>query len=108
MPSHTHTVGSNSTGITTNTNAPSVGLVQRSGSNTGTTFDASAGELDLINATNLTLTDPTHSHPLSNTGGSNAHNNIQPTLVIGNMFIYSGKAISPITGFPYTENTQIL
>lgn len=28
---------------------------------------------------------------INNTGGSNAHNNMQPTLFMGNMFIYSGK-----------------
>jgi len=27
---------------------------------------------------------------INNTGGSNAHNNMQPTLFIGNMFIFSG------------------
>lgn len=72
IPSHTH--GSN-------TNAPSIGLVQRTGSNTATTFDGSSGELDLINAANLSITA---------TGGSGAHNNIQPTLFIGNTFIYGG------------------
>ena len=39
---------------------------------------------------------------INNTGGSNAHNNMQPTLFVGNMFIYSGK---PHVGtFPFTGN----
>jgi microcystin-dependent protein len=36
--------------------------------------------------------DPTHNHRIKNDGGSNAHNNMQPTIFVGNMFIYSGKA----------------
>jgi len=39
-----------------------------------------------------TLTDPTHNHRIKNQGGSNAHNNMQPTIFVGNMFIYSGKS----------------
>ncbi len=41
-----------------------------------------------------------HAHYLSNTGGSNWHNNMQPTLFAGNMFIYSGKNMQAY--FPYT------
>ncbi len=33
----------------------------------------------------------THTFTTSNAGGSNAHNNMQPTLFLGNLFIYSGK-----------------
>lgn len=32
----------------------------------------------------------THSHIIENTGGSGAHNNMQPTIFLGNTFIYSG------------------
>ena len=35
-----------------------------------------------------------HQHTIASQGGSDPHNNIQPTLWIGNVFIYSGK-----TGF---------
>jgi microcystin-dependent protein len=41
-----------------------------------------------------------HAHYLANTGGSNYHNNMQPTLFGGNMFIYSGKNMQAY--FPYT------
>ncbi len=41
-----------------------------------------------------------HTHYLSNTGGSNYHNNMQPTLFAGNMFIYSGRNMDAY--FPYT------
>jgi microcystin-dependent protein len=89
MPTHSHS---------NNTNAPSLGLAQRTGANTITTSDASAGELDLVSAAALTL---------SNTGGSNPHNNIQPTIGMGNMFIYTGRPTYPFLGFPYTEGTLI-
>jgi microcystin-dependent protein len=72
MPSHDHT--SNATGS-------SIGLAQRTGFNTTTETDTSAGELDLINAATLDI---------YNTGGGLAHNNMQPYWVFGNYFIYSG------------------
>ena len=45
-----------------------------------------------------TITPDTHSHTLNAAGGGNPHNNIQPTLFIGNTFIYSGVPTAP--GFP--------
>lgn len=84
MPSHTHS---------SNSNAPSIGLVQRTGSNTATEFDGSSGELDLINAANLVI---------NSTGGGGSHNNMQPTLFIGNTFIYSGVADSRKTPYDCT------
>ena len=36
------------------------------------------------------------------TGGGLAHNNMQPTLFIGNMFVYSGKVNYSNGKFPYT------
>lgn len=64
MPSHSHT---------TNVNAPSVGLAQRTGTNTATTLDSFGNELDLINTTSLTI---------NNTGGGDAHNNMPPYYVL--------------------------
>lgn len=48
-----------------------------------------------------------HNHAVFNTGGSNPHNNIQPTIGMGNMFIYTGRPTYPFLGFPYTEGTLI-
>jgi hypothetical protein len=51
---------------------------------------------------------------MGSTGGSNYHNNIQPMIGIGNMFIFSGKykgpsdATTPFAGYPYLSNSQIL
>lgn len=41
-----------------------------------------------------------HNHSIGSTGGSNYHNNMQPTLFAGNMFIYSGRNMDAY--FPYT------
>jgi microcystin-dependent protein len=37
------------------------------------------------------ITDPTHHHTLHSAGGDKFHNNVQPSLPVGNLFIYSGK-----------------
>ncbi len=44
---------------------------------------------------------------INNTGGSNPHNKIQPTIGMGNMFIYCVRPTYPLVGFPYTEGTII-
>ena len=77
MPQHTHTH-----------NAPggpgARGLARTSAgeTNTSTTFDATFGELDISSGSSgLTI---------DNTGGSVAHNLLQPTWFGGRMFIYAG------------------
>ena len=47
----------------------------------------------------------THFHSISTTGGSNFHNNMQPTLFYGNMFIYCGKVNEG--SFPYKTGTDL-
>jgi microcystin-dependent protein len=49
-----------------------------------------------------------HTFTTSNTGGSLPHNNMQPTLFIGNMFIYSGKIHGPTSKWRYEIDTNIL
>jgi hypothetical protein len=58
-----------------------------------------------LNSTGMTLNDPTHSHVLNPAGGDKAHNNVQPTIGMGNMFIYSGKV--NLGSFPYTTGTLL-
>lgn len=58
-----------------------------------------------LNSTGITLNDPTHSHVLNPAGGDRAHNNVQPTIGMGNMFIYSGKV--NLGSFPYTTGTLL-
>jgi len=42
------------------------------------------------NTANVVMVDPGHAHVLNPAGGDRAHNNVQPTLFMGNMFIYTG------------------
>lgn len=57
-------------------------------------------------ATNITInSNGAHTHTMGSTGGSNAHNNMQPTLFYGNMFIYCGKVNEG--SFPYTTGTDL-
>lgn len=52
-------------------------------------------------ATGITINaDGAHAHAIGSTGGGQAHNNMQPTYFIGNMFIYSGDP--PAGTWPYT------
>jgi microcystin-dependent protein len=37
------------------------------------------------------INDPTHNHRINPNGGDQPHNNIQPTIWIGNLFVYSGR-----------------
>ena len=43
-----------------------------------------------------------HHHKIGSTGGGAAHNNMQPTIFIGNLFIYSGRP--RIGSYPYTSS----
>jgi microcystin-dependent protein len=62
-----------------------------------------------LNFTGIVLNDPTHAHTLNPAGGDQNHNNVQPTLFMGNMFIYSGLVNYPsfLTGYPYTNGKNI-
>ena len=58
------------------------------------------------NTTGITInSNGEHNHYMGSTGGSNLHNNMQPTLFYGNMFIYCGKVNDG--SFPYTVNTDL-
>lgn len=111
MPTHNHP-GSSNAGATTsiydsghdhsytatnNNNNNANTLTTQTSMNSG--IVASTTGLSTAN-----IVDPGHVHTLiiNSQGGSNAHNNMQPTLFIGNMFIYCGK---PSVGtYPFTGN----
>ena len=87
-PGHNHTyLGVNSQGATSGID----NVAENSPRPTETTGDRTTGIS--INS------DGTHYHQIFNTGGSNAHNNMQPTLFIGNMFIFCGRNMDNY--FPY-------
>jgi microcystin-dependent protein len=90
-PGHTHSITPGGNAIAANGGS----AANNSGGNTSSS------------TTGITLTDPRHRHSFTtnNTGGSLPHQNIQPTLFIGNTFIYSGK---PNYGtYPNTINTNV-
>ena len=64
-----------------------------------------------INSSGLhshSITDPQHRHGIQSQGGDQKHNNVQPTIFVGNMFIYTGKptygtypnTVPPISPYP--------
>lgn len=136
MPSHTHgpvdvTGNTNGTGNTTiaglhthNINDPTHSHSYVNQGNDQPVFpgvgeqaadQADIGQTTGSSATGITLVAAgDHFHSISSTGGSNYHNNIQPMIGIGNMFIFSGKymypsdASVPFAGYPYLSNSQIL
>jgi microcystin-dependent protein len=50
------------------------------------------GDADVVNAG-----EGTHTHPLAIIGGSQPHSNIQPTIFMGNLFVYCGQPGKNIT-----------
>ena len=52
--------------------------------------------------------DGNHQHSIATQGGDDPHNNMQPTLFIGNMFMYSGKLHTAGSKWRYENNTDIL
>lgn len=78
---------------TNNTNHDNALSATNSANNQGTHgATTGSGNANIIDpAHRHTITDPGHAHILHSAGGDQYHNNIQPTLPVGNMFIYSGK-----------------
>ena len=111
MPTHNHTGTTNSstTGVTdsghahTYRNHPAVnegvGALASAQVANETTQEQTTG------TSSANIVDPGHVHTFTtnNTGGSNAHNNMQPTIFVGSL-IYSGKATYGATPFSYNPN----
>ena len=81
-PSHAHSYTASYNNNHQNANALGV----TSSDNNSGTYAATTSST----TTGITLNDPAHRHAIPNDGGDLAHNNVQPTLPIGSMFIYSG------------------
>lgn len=104
MPSHNHGVGYADQGPSS-INTSNAGSHNHGGSTGAAGFQASGenvfGGIGATVAdeqgthTHTISTDGAHTHVMNPAGGSNTHNNVQPTLVMGNMFIYSGRRIFP-------------
>ena len=88
MPTHNHTGTTDLSGV----HHHGYSLVD--GSLTDIAIVTGGSAYNSINNNGTSTTDAglhAHTFTTANTGGSNAHNNMQPTLFMGNMFIYSGK-----------------
>jgi microcystin-dependent protein len=101
MPTHNHggTTGTSTTGITLNNATTFSSSNDNNSLLPGVGDSANSGGF----SNTVTLTDPGHSHTITNQGSSIAHNNMQPTLYMGNMFIYTGM-IDKNTSSPFIFN----
>jgi microcystin-dependent protein len=98
-PGHTHSYFNQpntvnpATSLTTTDVADNVDVNQTTGSSTtGITINAVAN----------------HQHSIATQGNNVPHNNMQPTLFIGNMFMYSGKIHGATSKWRYEIDTNIL
>jgi microcystin-dependent protein len=104
LPNLTKTTITNSGHIhshNANGDNPGYGLMYRNGQNTANAVDASAGEPNVYTPPGALAIDneSAHTHTVQ-FGGGLVHNNMQPTMFVGNMFIYCGR---PNVGtYPYT------
>lgn len=102
---HTHSYINN----TNNQGTDNIGNTESAADNADLNATTGTGTANIVDPQHRhSINDPTHYHTINSAGGSNYHNNIQPTLPIGNMFIYSGRPTYPFGGFPYTEGKAIL
>jgi hypothetical protein len=94
---HTHTFDNmasfTSTGATdTDGPASEINLRQNVTSNTSTAGSHSHSSITLSSESHAhTVTDPTHAHTAQTVGSAVPFNIMQPTIFIGNMFMYSGR-----------------
>ncbi len=111
MPAHKHgsvdvTGNTNGNGITDLSGAHThSGTTDGAGYNTNT-FSALIGTDAVCNndgqhTHTFTTGEPSrlHHHKIGSTGGGAVHNNMQPTIFIGNMFIFSGKVRPSATNY---------
>lgn len=111
MPSHNHTGTTDSNGEHSHNITSINDDFNNSGGNSyPNQQQASFGGFDQTGSktwTHMVGSNGSHTHTFttSNTGGDQPHNNMQPTLFYGNMFIYCGKVNDG--SFPYTTGTDL-
>ncbi len=113
MPSHNHgtdvsgsVVGNNRTGNAGTHNH--TGVTGAGGNQTESELVGGGSAANVSGSGSHTHTIPSdgdHYHTIATQGGDDPHNNMQPTIFIGNMFIFSGKYGAGY--FPYAANTNI-
>ena len=114
MPTHNHyvstfvsTTGVYDSGHTHGYTAPSSTTNNGVTDDVGTAQVVPGGTSLTTDSGNATIVDPGHIHRIADDGGSNRHNNMQPTTYMGNMFIYSGKTNYASKNFPYKLFTNL-
>ena len=83
IPSHNHTAANSATGITESITGTSSQSEAPNGSPVYPTFNSTQGlgtAFTNPSGLNVTLTDPTHTHTISDTGGGQPHSNNQPMM----------------------------
>jgi microcystin-dependent protein len=100
MPAHNHSSSVAPPGANSTATGTTSSYTHDHGGSTSEAGNAAESELvnNLLTGANVsgsgthshTIASDTHSHTINSNGGNTAHNNIQPTLFIGNTFIYSG------------------
>lgn len=110
MPSHTHTGTTDSAGnhFHTGTTDPA-GSAAESELVSGTlplNMNVSGSNSHTHTFTTNTTGAHTHTITMNNTGGDQPHNNIQPTIFMGSLYMYCGRVT--VGNWPYTTNTNIL
>jgi len=114
VPAHNHNFSTGSPGANTTANGfTDVSGNHNHGGNTGAEGSApesetaaSGGGVNVAGSnthTHTISTDGAHSHRIASNGGDQRHNNIQPTMWIGNLFIYGGR---PWVGTPNSRALQ--
>lgn len=122
MPAHRHgptdlsgaSSGSNGSGYTTSNGTHTHNYTTYVNADRGYIAGTDNDGILANTQTLATSSNGSHNHYIGSTGGSNWHNNVQPFIGLGNMFIFSGKymapsdAAVPFAGYPYLSNSQIL
>lgn len=105
---HTHTI--NDPGHTHSyVNQPNEHQVAVSLTTTDTADNVNVNQTTGSSATGITINAvANHQHSIATQGNNVPHNNMQPTLFIGNMFMYSGKIHGATSKWRYEIDTNIL
>jgi microcystin-dependent protein len=91
-PGHTHSYVNQSSGVNVNNLTTQLDVADNINQNQTTGS----------NTTGITINPvPSHQHTINTQGGSQPHNNMQPTIFLGNLFVYAGRLFKDAT----TTNT---
>ena len=110
IPAHNHNYAGGTPGVNTDVSGTTSSYTHNHGGNTGLGgYTTSAVSLDGggVDAADNgaaghqhSIANDTHSHQIASNGGDQRHNNIQPTIWIGNLFMYGGR---PWVATPYAR-----